>query len=254
MSKKVLSVMLAVMLLTASFSVAYARDWDCDYSVIAKPAPELIPFPVEGEEEPIVAIIRDSNGEIVSYVPEGYLIITALSEKDEAELPEITATLEAAYDQLLPTPVTELNPGVEGYVHENAPELDPAHLAVRDLFDARLVGEYAGYLEVPGNTIEINFAADIAEDSFLMVMSNHDIFNDPEWDIVAADRLARGEGGSVGIVFDYLCPIIFVAKCNCQPEPPTPPGTGTMSFVFIGAALIIAGAGIMLLKKKTSKA
>ena len=249
MTKKIIAAMLAVMLLTASFGAVYARDWDSDYSVIAKPAPELVPFPVEDTEEPIVAIIRDADGEVVKYVPEGELLITAYSEKDAAEIADITNTLNAAYEQLSTALITELNPGVEGYVQGIDPEIKADELVVRDLFDARLTEEYAEYLEPEGNTIEINFNANVEEGTFLMVMANSDIYNQPVWDIIPAAKTV----GVVARSFNYLCPIIFVAQ-GAQPQPPTPPGTGTISFVIIGAALIIAGAGIVLLKKKASRA
>lgn len=252
MFKKILAVLTVTVMLLSTMSAAFAeRDWDCDFSVVAKPAPEPVPITVPGEED-VIAIIRDELGEVVAYVHKGELIVTAYSEKNKAEIPDITATLDAAYTQLIATPIADLNPDIAAYVNANAPEIDPNYLVVRDLFDARLVGDCARYLETPGNTIEIAFDAEIDRDCFLLVLSNNDIYEDSVWDIIPADKITRGTGGTVKITFDYLCPIVFSTKCLYAPDG-TPP-TGAVGYALLGIAVAVLGVGLIMFRKRSVKA
>lgn len=247
MRKKILTILTAAIVLFASIGAVHASEF-VD-SATAKPAPEVVSVPGE-DGKPAAAVIRDKDGNIVGYVPTSDLLITAYADRETASA-DIKAELTASYEQLKAKPLTEINTEIPAYLAQNDPKVTPESLIVRDLFDARLIGDSESLL-VPGNTIEIKFEANLTKDAFLMVMTNADVTGNGSWDLVPANQLTRNADNTVTIKFNHLCPIVFVT--NKTAVTPTP-HTGTIGYVLLGAAVIcIAVGAVMLLKKKAAKA
>ena len=214
MSKKIFAVLAAVLMLFAAIGPVYAEGNDSPGN---KPAPEIVPV-TDDNGNPAVAIIRDTSGSVVHYVPMGELLITAYRDR-EAAGGDIEETLNAAYGQLCGEPLASVCPEIPSYLNANAPTIAPDTLVARDLFDARLTGGSAGWLN-NGRVIEITFDANLTANTFLMVMTNTNVCGNGSWDLIPVSRIQHNYNNTVTIAFKYLCPIVFITSTTAV-NPPT---------------------------------
>ena len=212
--KKMITLVLVACMLCAMMVPALAANFTP--SVSGKPAPVLKPL-----DEDAMAIIRfddpdqdddgtddgDDNEDVK--IPFGALIITPVSEKDEAPQ-AIKETLEWAYEDIKSkTSLSELSAAdeINSALEEMGKDLTVDDMVVRDLFDARLVGIYEDMLPAPGKSIEICFDLQLDPDQTLIVISSLD---NETWYCVDPANVVINEDGSVTVRFAELCAIAFL--------------------------------------------
>lgn len=257
--KKVMTLFLAVALAVVTALPASAVSFTD--SVERKEAPEVVPVIGESGNE-VAAVIQNDQGENVSEVPVGDLIVTPVSQAGQAD-EEISTALENAYAQINSVnSLLELSPDVENVLYEYSLEVGDSVTAddfvVRDLFDVTVRGEYADHLEADGHSVEIRFSINLDPSAFLMVLHN---YQDEEWEVVSNDRITRHENGDVSVVFYSLSPVAFVvdsAEVAIDPNAPQSPQTGeetTVDSMLVCAAVFGAAAvGLFLVGIKRKKA
>lgn len=253
--KKIIGILMAVVL-TVSLSVP-ALAVDFVPSVEQKGAPTVQEVP-DKQEELAAAIIHDEEKEEIISVPESHLIITPISEADEAPA-EIRDPLKAAYVQITQVEaLSELVPEIISALKEHHEEVTEEDVVVRDVFDVTVVGDYEEHLEVVGHLITVRFELGLAPDALLLVLHNHE---GSEWEIISSDRVVINEDGSVDVTFEDLSPIVFVvdgAVVTPDPDGPQSPQTGVEGMNMAGICALVLGAVIvaaaLMLERKKSVA
>lgn len=252
--KKVLILLLAAAMMTALAAPAFAAGFTP--SVTAKPAPTVVPqMGTDGKEYD--AVIRDSSGNVIAYVPNGALIVTPLSEADAASA-EIKLRLETAYQTILSaSSLTELNSQLEQTIKAISSDISADDLVVRDLFDVALSGDYAQYLQEPGSTLTVRF--DLRADAALMLAVLNSM-DGVTWSIVPSDA-AAADGYIVEIRLEQLGAFALLfdnGKLSVDPNGPKSPQTGSASstaagWLAVGVVAIFAAAVYFARKKHTSQ-
>lgn len=252
--KKVVVLLVAVALMVAMTVPAFASGFTP--SVTAKPAPTVVPQ-IGSDGKEYDAIIRDADGNVVADVPNGYLIVTPVSEADIAAA-EIKSRLETAYQTIQSaSSLTELNGQLEQTIKEIAPDISADDLVVRDLFDVALMGDYAQYLQEPGSTITVRFELSADSALLLAVLGSMDGVT---WSIVSDDLIGR-DGYIVEIVLERLGVFAFVfdnSKLSVDPNGPKSPQTGATSsrsigWLAAGGAAIFTAVVYFARKKRTTQ-
>lgn len=190
---------LTVLLICVSLAVpAAAVEADFVPSITVKPAPEIVPVP-DAEGNPAIALVLDADGNIIDYVGEDCLVVTAVADAttstripDDAE-----ALLLDVYDKLnsgkMTIPYDKHNAG-----------LDETNMTVRDLFDATwLCVEHPEMVAPEGVVLQITFNLGVDADVDVYAMS----YNDSEWNPIVS--CVNNGDGTVTCVFEHLCPIEF---------------------------------------------
>lgn len=254
--KKLLSLILAIALMTTIALPALAVDFMP--SVVAKPAPEVIPLPGDDGGE-YAAIIRDEDGNMVIGVPFGDLIITPYSEAESAA-PYIREMLVSSYSQLQAVEsVSELSDDLDDVVHELYEDISVDDLVVRDLFDISVTGTYQEYLDVEGNSIWICF--DLLADSDELIAVLHNI-EGTTWETLSNSRVIRNDDQTVTLVYESLSPSAFLFDAGQLPpggtdDPISPPTGdsefGAMEWFMVGGVVVIAVAACVVIKKRSAK-
>ena len=191
-------------------------------SVTAKPAPE-----VSGSGGSTVIEIKDENGKVVASTETVKIEVTPVASVVQTQDPtaetvpgetvpgettavpvseEVAAELKAAYELLSDesTDVVAVVKGLEEVLQEN--QVEASNLVVKDLFHVDIDDEaIKEYLAVEGNTITLNFKADIQEGQFVTVA----VLVDGEWILV--EDVVVLEDGTIDVTLGYLGTVaIFV--------------------------------------------
>lgn len=254
--KKLVTLLLAVMLMATIVVPAYAVDFLP--SVVAKPAPEVIPMPGDDGGE-YAAIIRDEDGNMVIGVPFGDLIITPYSQAATAA-PVIREMLESSYAQLkAANSLSELSDQLDDVVHELYEDISVDDLVVRDLFDISVTGTYQEYLDVEGNTIWIRFDLLANSDELIAVLHN---IEGTTWETLPNNHVIRNDDQTVDLVYDSLSPSAFLFDGGELPpigtDDPVSPPTGAPEvdarrWIIFGGAIVVAAAACVVITKRSSK-
>lgn len=254
MTKKIFTMFLAIVLTVTMSIPAMAAEFTP--SVEGKPAPDVV-TQTDSNGNECAAIIYDANGNEVTGVPSGDLIITPVSAED-APSSEIKEKLMDAYEQLQSvSSLTELSPDLETVIKEVSTSLTVDDLVVRDMFDVSVTGTYADYLSQEGNSITIKFNLSADANSLAAVLHN---ISDSMWETVPNDRITRNGDRTADVVFYELSPIAFLfdaGKLNIDPNAPDSPQTGepeshTIPWI-AGSAIVVAIAAYGLFRKRSSQ-
>lgn len=208
---------ITVVMMCISLAVPALAAQEFMPSVTNKPAPEIVPVP-DGDGNLHIGIIRDKDGKIISYVDEGCLIITPVSEVDTStEIPEPSrVVLKDVYGKLTNGSMTI------PYEKHNA-KLDSSKMVIRDLFDATFVcEEHPKMLEPEGVTLELIFKLDVKAGANVYAMT----YKENAWDPIVS--CVNNGNGTVTCVFEKLCPIEFSISTATTP-PATTGDLGNMS-------------------------
>lgn len=229
MMRKMITVACAV-LLCLMLTVAAVADTLVS-SVTAKPAPEVGSSSTSGNST--VVEVKDETGKVVASAQTIKIEVTPVSAVVQPEDPtgatvpgetvpaetvaepvseEVAAELKAAYEQLSDenTDVVAVVKGLDEVLQEN--QVEAADLVVKDLFHVDIEDETVKeYLAVEGNTITLNFKADIQEGQFVTVA----VLVDGEWILV--ENVVVLEDGSIDVTLAHLGTIaIFVDGAQAQ--------------------------------------
>lgn len=190
---------LTVLLICLSMAVpAAALETEFVPSISVKPAPEIVPV-VDGEGGSAIAMLLNADGEIIGYVTEDCLVVTAVADADTSTL--IPDSAEA----LLLDVYSKLTSGemVLPYDKLDA-DLDETNMIIRDLFDATwLCDDHPVTVAPEGVTVQITFdlGVEAGKDVYAMTYLND------EWNPVVS--CTNNGDGTVTCVFEELCPVVF---------------------------------------------
>ena len=253
MLKKVFAMLTTAVIFTATASFAYAADFTP--SVERKSEPAVIQT-TNKDGASVDAVIRDKDGNEIASIPGGSLVVTPYSKRDQAA-DNIKLYLNTAFGQLSDKQLSELTANINDYLSKNSDGLTEEDVVIRDLFDVTMDQTYLDYLNTDGNTITITFDTDYAEDTFLMVMTNCDITNGDDWNIIPSENVKRNSDGSVSVTFDKMCPVVFVSdggQVAIDPNGPSSPQTSDdMNMGIMAVVFIVAAAGGAFVVKKSKK-
>lgn len=192
--------------------------------VTAKQAPAVVTTTTESGEE-VAAIIYDENDEEVIGIEVGDLIVTPLSEAEEAE-ETISTALTSAYDQIQSvTTLDELSDDLESELRSQSSDVAVEDLVVYHLFDVTVNGTVADYLAVEGHYVKIRFDLGLSLDDILIVLHN---YKDNLWETIGSDRIERHDDGSVSVTFYSLSPVAFITNTSAATSDSTS-STGSTS-------------------------
>ena len=199
--KKAISLILSLVMVLSFSVVAFAAEDDFRPSVDSKDHPVIVPQDFNGIS--FDALILGENNEVIEGVhivterrPDGEIIVTAYSEKDVADDRVDVVYFEASYQELLDTrSLAELN------------ELIPLGMIVRDFFDITLVGTYKDIFK-EGKKLQIRFDIGAELKEKLMVLTR--CSDESGWEFV--ESITINPDGTVTVVFDRLCPVIFLTE------------------------------------------
>lgn len=256
MKKRLVSVLTAMLILLALPISASASNFTP--SVEQKGAPAVSAVQDKGGNS-VSAIIRDAHGNEVIGVPATDLIVTPVSEAENAA-DDIRTKLLNAYKQINSVgSLSELADNLKTVLSQLSSETDVADLVVRDLFDVTVQGTYAEHLAAEGNSISIQFELGLEKDQLLLVLHN---LADQQWEVIPNDQVVRGDDGSVTVTFNSLSPVAFAVDnvdITADPNAPKSPQTsqGVPTLAICGIALLVVGAAAACVyaakRKKASK-
>ena len=209
--KRVFACIAMLAILVSLCVPAFAAEADFTPSVSNKPAPEIVPGKDDAGNA-VVGVINDKDDNVVDYVEEGCLIITAIGDLENAE--DIPADAKA----LLQKVHDELSNGTMELPYEKfGDELKNKKMVIRDLFDASLIcQEHPEMLAVEGNTMDVTFDLGINNGVDTYVMA----YVDGVW--VTVPSVNNGDG-TITCTFEELCPVA-ISVVDGDLTPPTVTG------------------------------
>lgn len=231
--KRILAILVAAMLCVSCAVPALAAETTFTPSVTNKPAPDIVPGE-DPEGDPIIGVLYDDEGQIISYVEEPCLVVTPVSEADTStEIPEDAR-------QLLLDIYSKLTNGEMTLPYEKYdPDMNSSNMVIRDLFDASfLCADHPELLAEDGYTLELTFDLGVKAGVEVVAMT----YVDGEWSPIVSTK--NNGDGTVTCVFDAICPIAFSVEAAA--EPPVQTGdVGNMSLW--GLVAVIALVAIVAL-------
>ena len=240
--KKAISLVLAVFMMFSICVSAFAAEGDFRPSVDSKDHPVIVPQLFNGVS--FDALILDENNEVIEGIylvteenEDGEIIVTAYSEIEIADERVNTVYFQASYKDILDArSLKELN------------ELIPVGMIVRDFFDITLVGAYNDIFK-EGKKLQIRF--DIGAELKDKIMALTRCSDESGWEFV--ESVTINSDGSITVIFDKLCPIIFLTE---QSNLVTSPATSDFSTVALWSLAAIFGIGsvcMLVTSKKRAK-
>ena len=245
--KKLGTVLLAIVLLCSFSLTALAVEFTP--SVEQKPGPTIIEQ-TDDEGEPYIAVIEDEDGNksYISDTTDLNLVVTPLSEKDNAVVIDITEQLDSAIRQidsaenvgsLTPTMVDALEALKAASNDPAIKELNINDLVICDLFDVSLVRDGVKLEELaPGETVTFAIQTNFTNEDVFFLLCN---VMGVEWELI--DSYSLASDGTLYITLKALGPLAIVVDNMrvkpVNPDGPTSPQTGdtTESTFLMGAAV-----------------
>ena len=237
--------LLTVLLLCMSLVVpVFATETGFVPSITYKPNPEIVPVPDAPEDA--IGVVRDPDGNIISYVPHGCLKITPIADvwNVEIEVPEVI-------EELLLYVYDELNNGDMKipYDKHNA-GLNAANMVIRDLFDARWTcEEHRAMIEQEGYTFELTFKLGVVADAQIFVMTFDE--ETEEWDPIV--KTVNNGDGTVTCTFEHLCAIEFSMPLNAVTVPSEEVQSPNLLPWIISLVVAVIAFVVILATKKKKK-
>lgn len=199
--KKALSVILSLVMVLSIGVTAFAAEDDFRPSVDSKDHPVIVPQLFNSIS--FDALILDENNEVVEGIhlvtgenPDGEIIVTAYSEIEVADKRVNVVYMEASYKEILDARSLQ-------ELHEKI----PVGMIVRDFFDVTLVGTYKDIFK-EGKKLQIRF--DISADLKEKIMALTRCSDESGWEFV--ESVTVNPDGSITVIFDRLCPVIFLTE------------------------------------------
>lgn len=207
--KKVIACVAVLTLLVSLFVPVMAAEAEFTPSVENKPAPEIVPV-TDPDGKPAIGVLRDEDGQIISYVYEPCLVVTAVADAKTSTL------IPDAAEALLLDVYNKLTKGeMEIPYEKHNADLDPSKMVIRDLYDASwLCDDHPDIVAPEGVVLEITFDLGINKGVDVYTMS----YKNNEWNPIVS-TVNNGDG-TVTCTFENLCPIEFsvVDEASNPPE------------------------------------
>lgn len=189
-------------------------------SIGAKEAPELVVA-----DDGSVGGMVDSDGNLLSIVQPGCLVVTPVSEAETstAIAPEDAKLLLEVYDRLC-LPDTKLSAEAPAMNEVAEKLLGKGHnaddLVIRDLFDMSFIcEEHRDFLPKEGVNLDLKFDLRIDADAVITAMA----YVDGEW--MPVETVNNGDG-TVTCHFKALCPVAFLTSSDGSSAPSGDNGDG----------------------------
>ncbi len=173
-------------------------------SVSGKPAPGL----VAADGDDYVAVIKTVDDEIG--IPEGYLVITPLSERDIVTDVMNGEHLTWAYDSILRDEINTVE--LEAALTAMNSGLTAADMIIRDLFEATAYGEYVEKLYDENNYVVMTLDAQISKGTTLVVLYSSD---SAVWQVLPAENVVINDNGTITVSMNKLGAIALMVD-NAQ--------------------------------------
>lgn len=241
--KKALSLILSIIMVFSISAVAFAAEDDFRPSVDSKDHPVIVPQDFNGVS--FDALILDENNEVVEGIhivtekkSDGQIIVTAYSEIEVADERVNVVYMQASYEEILSArSLKELN------------DLIPLGMIVRDFFDITLVGAFKDIFK-EGKKLQIKFDIGAQLKEKLMVLTR--CSDESGWEFV--ESVTINPDGTVTVIFDRLCPIIFLTEDTGAVQSPA---TSDFLSTALWSLAIIFGFGsvcMIIASKKRARA
>ena len=214
-------------------------------SITYKPEPEIVPVKDENGQEHL-GVIRDKDGQIISYVDDGCFRVTPIAHvwDPEIEVPEYIEELLTYVYEGLNKGELEIN-----YDAFNA-DLDSNNMVIRDLFDIRwFCEEHLAMHLKEDNTIDIIFDLGVVADAEIFVAT----FNEDtkEWSPIV--KTVNNGDGTVTCTFQHFCAISFSMPMTARvvaTEATTSAATNLLPWILILLLAVVAFVVIIIVKNK----
>lgn len=247
--KKFLSIVTVLLLCLGLAAPAYAAEPVDSFvsSITYKPTPEFVPV-VDEDGNEFIGVVRDEEGEIISYVEPGCLIVTPIAHvwDESIQVPQ-------EVEDLLIFLYTSLNDGSMSIPYEkhNA-DLDPANMVIRDLFDARWgCEEHPRMLAPEGVVLELTFDLGIVPDAEIYVQTYDEATG--IWEPIVS-AVNNGDG-TITCIFEHLCGIEFSMPMSVGSVSTESESSNVLPWIVVLILSAVAAVAVLLsLKKKKSAA
>lgn len=224
-------------------------------SIEQKGAPSVVKVVTESGEE-VAAIIYTVDGVELIGVPEEHLILTPLSEAEEAS-EDVRLALENSYDELVNAKsIKDVVPGFEKEVKRIAPDTDPDDYVVKDLFSVSLDGKYVKYMD-GSNIIMATYETGVDPDEPMVFMFN----DEGTWRILDESEYVRNPDGTVTFYLPKLGVMAFVVHSSLvnggekdiEKDKPKSPYTGDLTMAVAGLGGFCLVSGVVIYRKRKNK-
>ena len=238
--KKIVSIVVVLMLCMSLAGVVYAAEGSFTPSVSYKDGPEVVPVndPEGGEA---IAVVKDKDGNIISYVHADCLKITPVAKAETStEIPEdARQLLLSVYAQLL-------NDTMQLPYEKIDKDLEAQYVVIRDLFDATFVcEEHPQMLAEEGVVLEITFNLNLKANVEVYTMT----YNEGEWNPIVSS--VNNGDGTLTCTFEHLCPVSFSVETDRGPSDTGDAGTqSVLPWVILLVASGVALVGVVALRRK----
>lgn len=237
--KKAFSLILSIIMVLSIGAVAFAAEGDFRPSVDSKDHPPIVPQDYNGVL--FDALILDENNEVIEGIhivternPDGQIIVTAYSEIEVADERVNVVYMQSSYEEILSArSLKELN------------ELIPIGMIVRDFFDITLVGAFEDIFK-EGKKLQIKFDIGAQLKEKLMVLTR--CSDETGWEFI--ESVTINPDGTVNVIFDRLCPVIFLTEDTGAVQSPA---TSDFASTALWSLAIIFGLGSVCMIIASSK-
>lgn len=231
-----------MLMLCLSFAVPAAAAEDSFVpSITYKGEPEIVPV-----EPGIIGVVREED-DIISYISEGCLLITPVSEAETSTLipKEAANTLLYVYKAL--------SGGEMQLPYEKVPGCDGRNMVILELVDATWLcgGENSDHdhpeeVAPKGVVFDITFDLGVAPDALVTVMT----YKNEQWNPIV--EVVNNGDGTVKCTFEDLCPVAFSVGDIATAPPKTLDSVMPWMFLMT-ASLAVLVVMFLSLRKKQAK-
>lgn len=234
--KKVLTILLAVMMLAVPVLSVSAEPENFVPSITVKPAPD-VSGSTDEDGRVLIGHIVDEDGNILSDEYSECIVITPISEVDSSAVlpanihddlvfvenkipPEAAQLLKDVYKEISAEgyDFSKMNSQLNDLVAKDLGEgKDANDLVITEVFDiTALCEELKTLLPIDGNVISLTFDGNYDNKKPFYAM----IYHEDEWKMV--DESVVNANGSVTITFEDFCPVVFMVPADQDGDTSTP--------------------------------
>ncbi len=238
--KKVVTVLVVLLLCISLMAPAFAAGEDFVRSISYKDGPQTVPVTTV-EDQTVVAVLVEQGVED-EHVFDEHLVVTPISAVDEAtEIPEETReTLKKVYE--------DLSKGSMEIPFEKYGENAPKAPVIRDIFDVTLThDDHHDRLSEEEVQLKMTFRLGVEADVTVYALS----YRNNQWD-PAGDVTNNGDG-TVTVLFDHLCPVVFAVEEDTLHESQLPEEKEDSNLLLWVILLVVCVVCIVALSVVTSK-
>ncbi len=236
--KRVLTFVLAAVMICALCLPALAAENDFVPSITEKDAPEIVTVK-DTDGNDALGVILDADGNITDYVEQDCLIITAVSGVDSS------AQIPAAARDELKKVYEGLSNGTMTLPYEKlGADIKAEEMVIRDLFDISwLCSDHGDIVDQADVSVELVFNLNVKATDEVYCMTYHN----NTWNPIK--NVTNNGDGTVTCVFEQKCPVAFAVRSKTTPAH-TGDAAGNDLFLWVGlmaasavALAVVAVAG-----------